>query len=177
MAARSRVIVRAAIAADAPAIAAVHVASWRAAYRGIVPDRILAGLDVQARAEGWRTGIQESPAGDLVAVAEVDGRVCGFVRAGTTPDGEGAAEIHAIYVDPARWGSGIGGALLDLAERELKDRGCARAFLWVFSANAHARRWYERKGWTADGAEGLVDFDGTPVPKTRYSREIAPRRA
>ena len=37
---------REATPADAPALAAVQVASWRAAYRGLMPDGVLAGLSV-----------------------------------------------------------------------------------------------------------------------------------
>ena len=42
--------IRAAVAADARGIAEVHVRSWQAAYRGQIPDSVLAGLSVDARA-------------------------------------------------------------------------------------------------------------------------------
>ena len=158
--------------ADADAIAAVHVASWRTAYRGIVPDRVLDGLDVGRRAEGWRRGLRDSPDGDLVAVALIDGRLCGFVRAGPREGDETTGEIHAIYVDPQTWGQGLGGALLDFAERDLVNRGLSNGMLWAFAANDRARRWYERKGWRHDGTETTMDFDGTPVPEVRYIKEL-----
>ena len=41
--------VRPAIPEDAPAIARVHVASWRETYAGIVPDEFLASLKVERR--------------------------------------------------------------------------------------------------------------------------------
>jgi len=34
---------------DALPLARLHVAAWRAAYRGLVPDEFLDGLDVDAR--------------------------------------------------------------------------------------------------------------------------------
>ena len=44
---------RDATAADAHALATVHVASWRAAYRGLMPDEVLAGLSVPEREQLW----------------------------------------------------------------------------------------------------------------------------
>jgi len=39
---------------DAEGITRVHVASWRSAYRGLVPDPLLDQVDMSARAERWR---------------------------------------------------------------------------------------------------------------------------
>ena len=47
--------VRAATPADAAAIAGVHVRSWQAAYRGIVPDEVLDGLSLPDREQRWRS--------------------------------------------------------------------------------------------------------------------------
>ena len=44
------ITVRSARPGDAEAIAQLHVASWRVAYRGIVDDAYLDALDVGARA-------------------------------------------------------------------------------------------------------------------------------
>ena len=45
--------IRRAVAADAVAIARVHVESWRSTYAGIVPEEILASLNLDDRAEMW----------------------------------------------------------------------------------------------------------------------------
>lgn len=39
---------------DARAIAAVHIASWRAAYRGLLPDAALDALTLDGREGDWR---------------------------------------------------------------------------------------------------------------------------
>jgi hypothetical protein len=46
-------IVRDATYEDVPAIARVHVDTWRTTYQGIVPDEHLAKLSYQKRAEAW----------------------------------------------------------------------------------------------------------------------------
>jgi hypothetical protein len=40
--------------------------------------------------------------------------------------------------------------------------------LWVLSANATGRRFYEACGWRTDGSSRPIDFDGTDVEETRY---------
>jgi hypothetical protein len=49
--------VRLAAADDAPAIADIHIRSWRATYRGLVPDAILDGLSMERRVTSWREAI------------------------------------------------------------------------------------------------------------------------
>jgi len=48
------VAVRQATIDDAGDIAVVHVATWRAAYRGLMPQSLLDGLSVEARTAVWR---------------------------------------------------------------------------------------------------------------------------
>jgi len=58
---RDDLTIRPATAADAPAIAHIHVASWREAYAGIVPTAYLEGLDVDAREQWWVELLDHSP--------------------------------------------------------------------------------------------------------------------
>ena len=61
--------VRNARSADAPGIAEVHVASWRAAYAGQLPDRFLRKLSVDERTRSWRSRIAARRADETVLVA------------------------------------------------------------------------------------------------------------
>lgn len=72
------------------------------------------------------------------------------------------AELRALYVDPRFWGTGIATAL--------HRRAAACTQLEVIAANARARRFYEREGWTLAGEAKPHDFDGTVVPFVRYAR-------
>ena len=72
------------------------------------------------------------------------------------------AELRAIYVDPTYWGTGVATAL--------HRRAVACTQLDVIAANARARRFYEREGWTLAGEGEPHDFDGTQVPFVRYRR-------
>ena len=51
------ICIRRARPADAAAIGAVHVAAWRTAYAGVLPDDYLAGMSVLRHAAGYEAAI------------------------------------------------------------------------------------------------------------------------
>jgi GNAT superfamily N-acetyltransferase len=165
-----RALVRAAVPDDAGRIAEVNVRSWRAAYAGIVPQAILAGMVIEPRRVTWLDRIADLGQRTLF-VAELDGRVEGYALSGPTRDHDLpdlAGEVYAIYVDPPAQGRGLGRALLEAASGELASAGFEPLVLWVLTANASGRAFYEACGWRSDGAARPIDFDGTPVDEMRY---------
>jgi GNAT superfamily N-acetyltransferase len=164
--------VRLATADDAEAIAGVHVRSWRAAYRGVVPDVILDSLSVELRAAWWRSTISEAGEARVWVVGR-SGTVEGFAATGPARDDDlppGAGEVHAIYLDPPVWSTGLGRLLFGAAVADLDGRGFAPLLLWVLSLNPRGRRFYEAAGWRMDGTSRLLDFDGTLIEETRYRK-------
>jgi RimJ/RimL family protein N-acetyltransferase len=162
---------------DARSIAEVHVRSWRWAYRGLIPDRFLARLSVDDREARWREGLVEQTSSRGCVVAEdEDGRVVGFAGFGAAADPatspEGAGEVHATYLDESVAGSGVGRELFAAASDGLRTLGFSRAFLWVLGTNDRARRFYEKAGWSWDGAESSHQFDCANEPIVRYAVEL-----
>src|SRR5260370_12214475 len=93
--------IRAATIADADAIAAVHAASWRSAYRGILKETTLGpGLDAERRAH-WRTRFAAMDPQDTVLIA--DG--LGFIAAWAKGDPGFGAYINNLHVHPDRRGA------------------------------------------------------------------------
>lgn len=159
---------------DADAIALVHVTAWQAAYRGVMPDDFLDGLDVTTRAGQWREGLV-APTEVRRWVATLDGDVVGFAVAGPVRDadlGPDVGELWAINVAPTAWRGGAGTALIDAAVGELRSRGHDSAILWVVRENDRARRFYESAGWSPDGAEKTGEFGGAEVVEVRYRRPL-----
>jgi ribosomal protein S18 acetylase RimI-like enzyme len=168
---------------DAEAVAAVNVRSWQTGYAGIMPDEVLARLDVAAwaqRRRDWRTAEGDQPFATYVAEAD-DGSVVGFVTVGPYRQGQNHedpdpayGEILAIYVDPAHWGSGIGRQLMATARAALAGRGATTMRLWVLQDNARARRFYERAGMAPDGERSTytvqlsADRDPVGLDEIRY---------
>jgi ribosomal protein S18 acetylase RimI-like enzyme len=172
------VLVRPAGAADAEDLARVRIASWRAAYRGIVPDAVLDGFDPVAEVVTWRrrlasvTDVWTGVA--FVAEPPARPRLVGFVTTGAARHaGEaGLGEVWAIYVDPDAQGQGVGRALMEAGIRDRTMRGFGEAVLWVFEANAPARAFYARLGWTPDGAAKPLAIGGAAPIELRYRRRL-----
>ena len=169
--------VRAARADDARAIAEVHVASWRWAYRRILTDAFLDGLSVDDRERAWAAWFAgQEPRGCVFVAADPTGAVVGFVNAGPSRD-EGASpetgEVRAIYVLPEVQGTGVGRALMEAADAGLRAAGFRRATLWVLEANDLGRRFYEKAGWAWDGATSDHRFDCGNRPIVRYAADLA----
>lgn len=162
--------------ADAAAVASMHVHAWQVAYRGIVPDDFLDGLDVAARAA--RYTFDRSAPGDPETWIAVDGNeVAGMVSLGPSRDDDlpGLGEVYALYVAPDRWRSGAGSALMACAERLLVGAGFAKACLWVLVDNARARRFYEAAGWKTDGAAKTIEIGGRELAEVRYRKALSGR--
>jgi ribosomal protein S18 acetylase RimI-like enzyme len=164
------VTVRPATVADAPAMGRLVVRAWQAAYRGQMPDDYLDDLRAEDRAAYWDGVLRREGRRSVVLVAEQDGEVIGFAAAGPSPDPEGVGELFAINLDPDHWGTGAGRALLEAAQVELDRMGFAESVLWVLPGNGRARRFYERAGWAADGAEKTGQAFGVSFSEVRYRR-------
>jgi GNAT superfamily N-acetyltransferase len=136
-------------AADARSIAELEVRAWRWAYVDFIEDDNM--ITVEDRMARWLSAPVEG-----AFVAEVEGRVVGVVQTGPAPDDAATGLIRGLNVDPAAQGAGVGTALYEHARAELRAAGYAEAVLWVFDANGHARGFYERRGWTPDGATAFT---------------------
>ncbi len=167
--------VRPAVPEDAPAIAAVHVRSWQAAYRGLIPDAVLNSLSVEQRMAFWADAITDVQPPTGVWVAERHRAVAGFVHVRRSKDhdaGPSVGEVAAIYLVPEAWSRGLGRALLDTAVVELGRNGFEAATLWVFRDNARARRFYERAGWASDGEAKSIEIGGVSLAEVRYRIDL-----
>ena len=151
--------------ADAAAIAALTVRSWCHAYRGVLPDAVLDARRPGDRLERWRERLALPEREHHTLVCEQDAAMVGYAGVGPAsehsihPAPLGVGEIYGFYLDPPWFGSGAAEPLMDAVEAWLAPRFTA-GWLWVLEDNLRARRFYERRGWQADGAR-------TPYPRPR----------
>ncbi|MFI8089661.1 GNAT family N-acetyltransferase [Streptomyces sp. NPDC086080] len=173
----SGLLLRSMTAGDCEGVAGIRIRGWQHAYRGLVPQSYLDGLDIGADAERHRARLlaDERSGVDLVAESE-GGDLAGWAAFGPYRDGEvrtGDAELYALYVPPERIGRGVGRTLLTEAIHRCATSGHPRMYLWVLRDNVRARRFYERAGFGADGTEEPFEVGGVTVPEVRYVKELA----
>ena len=172
-------VIRAARVADASQIAVVQVRSWQGAYRGLLPQAYLDGLDPAQRVGRWERSLAEAEdRRDGVLVADASGAVLGFVGYSPSRDGDAdparVGQIDAIYLLPSAWGKGVGRLLMDAALARLAEARFDEVTLWVLDSNVRARRFYEAGGWLADEARKIDDSRGFPIAQVRYKRSLVP---
>ncbi len=190
--------VRDGAAADIPAIDEVRRASWRAAYAGLIEahhiERAVARSSKLAHPDSSRRTLVATagehravvgfssfgperivPSVPLTSFAADGGHAEGgpaaqpaapFTDAGLAGE---TGEVYALYVTPGWWSTGTGRSLMAAALAALSEAGFDRAVLWVLAGNARARRFYERAGFSADGAVNVLTGLGG-VLEVRYAR-------
>ena len=129
---------------------ALWLRTWQAAYPQI---------DFAARLDWWRKRWRDelAPSAEIV-IAEADGAMIGFV----TVDRR-TRYLDQIAVEPERWTSGVGAALLEEAKR-LSPEGLD---LDVNTDNARAIRFYAKRGFSLSGA-GVNAISGEPVHRMSW---------
>jgi ribosomal protein S18 acetylase RimI-like enzyme len=161
---------------DAPAIARVHVETWRSTYGGIVPQTYLDGLTVPNRAVAWTRLLEQSGRSILTMVSEDHNRrIVGFVSGGALrhADARFQAEISSLYVMQAYQGAGHGRRLFMAASNRLAQLGYTGLFVWVLADNP-ARAFYEALGGEAV-SEMTREFAGKSLREIGYGWTDIPR--
>ncbi len=142
--------VRAAVAADATAIAKIHIDTWRDTYAGLIPDRILLKMSERVHVAMWSAELARSRSDGAILVAHDTGAgvigfgSCGRVRVADPPY---SGEVFTLYVYPDFQGNGIGKRLLEALFRRLLKQDLGSALIWVLADNP-ARFFYQAMGGT-----------------------------
>jgi putative acetyltransferase len=149
-------LLRPATADDVDAIARLFHEGWHDVHPGLVPD----GLTERRTAAAFHERVAQRVAEtDETTVAEVDGEIAGFVMVA-------GDEAEQVYVDRRFRGSGVAGALLGEAERQIAAAGFDVAWLAVVRGNDRAQAFYAKHGW-AD--EGDLDYPVTALGESFVS--------
>ena len=160
--------IRRAVSGDAETVGRIHVESWNVAYRGIMPDDVIARTDLAYRTTFWadRIADQAWP----VFLIEEEGSAVAFCQMIPSRDADDdptrVGHITSLHVLPHLRGHGYGRTLIDHVCAEFRRRGFAEVTLWVLEENRDARRFYEKRGFHLDG--GTRRYDRTQVPEVRY---------
>jgi GNAT superfamily N-acetyltransferase len=149
-------------------LAAMHAASWRDAYRGLLSDEFLDSEAVADRISVWTERMQHPDEACFGFIAELDGGPIGFSFLHGAHDPRWGTLLDNIHVLPGFKGKGIGRMLIEAAAREtMRRHPDDRVYLWVFEQNVPARRFYARlRGHEAERVVKPTP-DGRALPEWR----------
>ncbi len=163
-------MIRPATASDISALARVHVASWQAAYRHILPEEVLEQLSVPQFETNWTRNLCDTQRQNLVL--EVEGSLGGFLSWGNSRDADARpdlAEVYSLYLLPELWGQGYARVLWEEGLGHLLPRFSGFT-LWVLQDNARARRFYEARGLEREGHFKTISLYGVDLVEVRYQK-------
>ena len=161
--------VRAAVAADARAIAEIHYAGWQVAYGHVVSDEQMEQKQPVRRFPFWQERIADPNYVVLIAEDEA-GKAQGFVYAGDVLEHDIRVggltgydcEIYSLHCRIEVQGKGLGRQLMAETAVEFRERGRTALMLWAYRDNAY-RKFYEKIGGQLI-AEGFDD----DIPDVAY---------
>ncbi|MDR2957058.1 MAG: GNAT family N-acetyltransferase [Coriobacteriales bacterium] len=149
---------------------ACHIACWRAAYRGIIPDEYLDNMLVEHEQLTERLRQSLNQPGDVRFYCAVfNDRIIGRLIISQYEDDDRPTdgEVRAIYLLPEFWDKGYGRQLMDFALEVLRQTKHQTAVVWVLEENNRARRFYSKYGFETDGAQKEIIL-GKPLVALRY---------
>jgi ribosomal protein S18 acetylase RimI-like enzyme len=160
---------------DVPGVRRVARRGWEAAYGDVLdPATIERALEEWYAPAFVRESVERADVVHLVAVDESgrDGAVVGYTG-GWVPDADDPERgvVGTLYVDPDRWGAGIGTRLFERALDALRGQGVTRVTIRVLAENAVGRSFYESRGFEV-AAESADDLFGETRPAVTYASEI-----
>ncbi|EOS63408.1 GNAT family N-acetyltransferase [Oscillibacter sp. 1-3] len=153
---------------DRLAVSGIYEASWKYAYRDILPRDYLESIP----AGRWAAHLDSEGMTTLVMLE--NGRYVGTSSccASRFPEFDGWGEIVSVYLLPEFMGQGRGKRLLEAAVSALVSGGYRDIFLWVLWKNRQARAFYEKAGFQFCGAHREDVIGGKTVRELAYCRHI-----
>lgn len=160
--------VRPARRSDLPALAAIRRQSWWAAYRGVLPESELRGMNDRRTAQRMARALMTDARSILVVEDGAQGRL-GYAWIGPHRERYGGhrGEIYELYLHPRAQGRGAGRQLLVAAIWALVERGLHPVLVWVLAAN-QAQNFYAACGGERVG-QGPVKVAGRMMTRLAFS--------
>jgi GNAT superfamily N-acetyltransferase len=179
--------VRPARPAEAGEIARIQLATWRVAYRRMLPRRVLDQLDEGFLARRWSAAIETPPSPRhrvLIAMeqSEQGDTLVGFAASGPAdehalapqepPLPDGVVAVTDMLVEP-RWGRrGHGSRLLSASVDLWRADGFHTAVAWAYEQDKVTQAFLGSAGWEPDGAARALDVDDLLINQLRLHADL-----
>lgn len=156
--------IRAATAADIPALARLHVTTWNATYAPL----LMKGPGYEVREGQWQEAFAKNdPDWFCFVVQRSDGELVGFAQGNRSDHPEFAGQLNKIYVLREYQRLGLGRRLLGHVARRFLSQGIDSVWLFGDARNPSSR------AWRALGAEKTDRDPGTGNYGWRDLRSLA----
>lgn len=156
---------------DIGSLAQLFAASWRQAYRGIIPHAELERIIRWRHPNWWRSALMHRP---RLIVMTFDNDVVGYASFGPARPSPNrnlnipTGEIMELYLNPDHQGIGFGRQLFAAAKGELRKSGLKRLVVWALSENEQACEFYRNLGGRIF-ANTRVHFGEKELEKTAFT--------
>ncbi|MCL2813796.1 MAG: GNAT family N-acetyltransferase [Oscillospiraceae bacterium] len=165
------ITVRPAVPTDAPDMAEVHMRSWEAAYKDIIPAEYIKEKNA-TRPAMWQNSLAEGKYPHMVI--QKNGKTVGNMCVAPPQDDdadENVYELHRIYLHPDYYRQGIGTQAMEYAYDIALSKGKTVMTVWVLAENANSIRFYEKCGFMPDGKTKILNC-GKPLTAIRMRKDL-----
>jgi len=150
--------IRLALPADAPDMAEIHMRSWEAAYKDIIPADYIREKNA-TRPALWESLITEDNM--IYHIIEKDGQPVGLLCIAPPQEDdldESFHELQGLYLHPDYYRQGIGTLAMAFAYENARASAKTNMIVWALAENIDALRFYEACGFKPDGKQQTRDY-------------------
>ena len=157
---------------DALDMAEVHMRSWEAAYKDIIPMEYIKEINATRSVKFKRIITDENTTQYVIQNGD---KTVGIMCVVDTPQDDDAdenvCELEGIYLHPDYYRQGIGTKAMEYVFDIARNWGKPIMTLWVFAENTNTIQFYEKCGFTADGKTKTYHF-GKMIGAIRMRRSL-----
>lgn len=155
---------------DMEALAMIQTSSWKKAFENILSVDTLEKYTNPEECKTMLENVYDAQRG-FFYIGYLDEKPCAELFWCEGNEMQESAEIVALHSLSGSWGSGIGKAVMDRAIEDIRQKRFKCIYLWVFTENRRARRFYEKCGFVSDGERHISSFDEAEEMRYVYSCE------
>ena len=156
---------------DAPDIAEIHIRSWEAAYKDIVPAEFIQEKNSGRPAQYQRILSAENKTLYLIAVDDKPAGVMGIIQPQENDTDETYHELSMIYLHPDYFRKGIGTKAVNFAFDVAREAGKKFMIVWVFAENHSSIQFYEKCGFIRDNKTKIINY-GRAIDAIRMRKDL-----
>jgi GNAT superfamily N-acetyltransferase len=152
------IVIRLATSSDAPNMAEVHMRSWEAAYKDIIPIDYIRERNA-GRPALWDRILEKENTTQYII--EKDDKTAGMLGIDVSRDNDVddcTYELTGLYLLPEYFYQGIGTQTMEFAFIKARSLKMKVMTVWLLENNHNAKRFYEKCGFIPDGSTREENF-------------------